>query len=172
MMTTNLRSPRNSAELIAMRKSGNRPELPVLVTLAGSLSWRNVTLSATPGERYDWRLITALDVEVFASTSVPWGDLLHMLADIAAAVPDTLVLTFREGPRVHCGEAHVVPGQDFALFDWFPMAIAPICWPASHVLARRLFDVLGDTIPNPYDDACNLAMQVVAEAHENAKEVA
>ncbi|WP_249181348.1 histidine ammonia-lyase [Burkholderia sp. AU19243] len=166
------RFPRNSAALIAMRKSGNVPELPVLVALAGQLSWANVTLSATPGERYDWRLLTALDVEVFASTDVPWGDLLRTLSDIAAAVPDTLVLTFREGPRVHCGEAHVVPGQDFALFDWFPMAIAPISWPASHVLARRLFDVLGDTIPNPYDDACNLAMQAVAEAYESAKEVA
>lgn len=164
--------PHNSAELIAMRKSGNVPVLPVLVTLTGQLSWANVTLSATPGERYDWRLLTALDVEVFASTDVPWGDLLRTLSDIAAAVPDTLVLTFREGPRVHCGEARVVPGQDFALFDWFPMAIAPICWPGSHVLARRLFDVLDDTIPNLYDDACHLAMQVVAEAHENAKEVA
>ncbi|RQS47480.1 histidine ammonia-lyase [Burkholderia sp. Bp8986] len=172
MMAMNLRFPRNSAELIAMRKSGNVPELPVLVALAGPLSWANVTLSATPSERYDWRPVTALDVEVFASTHVSWGDLLSTLSDIAAAVPDTLVLTFREGPRVHCGEAHVVPGQDFALFDWFPMAIAPICWPASHVLARRLFDVLGDTIPNPYDDACDLAMQVVAEAHENATEVA
>ena len=172
MMAMKPRFPRNSAELIAMRKSGNVPELPVLVTLAGPLSWANVTLSATPGECYDWRLITALNVEVFASTEVPWGDLLRTLSDIAAVVPDTLVLTFREGPRVHCGEAHVVPGQDFVLFDWFPMAIAPICWPASHVLARRLFDVLGDTIPNPYDDACNFAMQVVADVHDNAKEVA
>lgn len=171
-MTMHLRYPPNSAELVAMRKRGNVPELPVLVTLVGPLSWGNVTLSATPGERYDWRPITALDVEVFAATNVPWGDLLRTLSDIAAAVPETLVLTFREGPRVYCGEAHVVPGQDFALFDWFPMAIAPICWPASHVLARRLFDVLGNTLPNPYDDACGLAMQAVAEAHENAKEVA
>ncbi|MBR8043524.1 histidine ammonia-lyase [Burkholderia cenocepacia] len=148
------------------------PELPVLVALAGPLRFDNVTLSAVAGQPYDWRPVAALNVEVFASAGVPWSDLLRTLADIAAAVPDTLVLSFREGPRVHCGEAHVVPGQDFALFDWFPMAIAPICWPASHVLARRLFDVLGDTIPNTYDDACNLAMQVVAEAHENAKEVA
>ncbi|WP_261509142.1 histidine ammonia-lyase [Burkholderia multivorans] len=171
-MAMNLRFLRNSAQLIAMRRSGSVPDLPVLVTLTGPLSWTNLTLSAMAGERYDWRPITALDVEVFASTDVPWGDLLRTLSDIADAVPDTLVLTFREGPRVHCGEARVVPGQDFALFDWFPMAIAPICWPASRVLARRLFDVLGDTIPNPYDDACHLAMQVIAGTHENATEVA
>ncbi|WP_175907933.1 histidine ammonia-lyase [Burkholderia seminalis] len=166
-----LRYPSNAAVLVSMRRAGRVPELPVLVTLAGPLRFDNVTLSASAGQPYDWRPVASLDVEVFASTNVPWGDLLRTLADIAAAVPDTLVLTFREGPRVHCGEAHAVPGQDFALFDWFPMAIAPICWPASHVLARRLFDVLGDALPNPYDAACNLAMQVVAEALENAKEV-
>ncbi len=119
-----LRYPRNSAELIAMRKSGNVSALPVLVTLAGPLPYANVTLSAHAGERYDWNPVRALDIEVFASASVPWDSLLRTLADIAAIVPNTLVLTFREGPRIHCGETRTVPGQDFALFDWFARSVA------------------------------------------------
>ncbi|CAM2187691.1 Histidine ammonia-lyase [Burkholderia cepacia] len=155
-----------------MRRAGRMPELPVLVTLAGQLRFDNVTLSAVAGQPYDWRPVAALDVEVFASARVPWSDLLRTLADIAAAVPDTLVLSFREGPRVHCGERHVVPGEDFALFDWFPMPITPICWPASHTLARRLFDALGDTLPNLYDHASELAVQLAAERNENTTGVA
>ncbi|VWC44354.1 histidine ammonia-lyase [Burkholderia lata] len=164
--------PSNGAVLVSMRRAGRVPELPVLVALAGPLRFDNVTLSARAGQPYDWRPVAALDVEVFASADVPWSDLLRTLADIAGAVPDTLVLTFREGPRVHCGERRAVPGEDFALFDWFPMPIAPMCWPASHTLARRLFDALGDTLPNPYDHACELVVQLAAERNRNAKKVA
>lgn len=156
-----------------MRRAGRVPELPVLATLVGPLRFENVTLSAAAGRLYDWRPIAALDVEVFASADVPWGDLLRTLGDISAAVPDTLVLAFREGPRVHCGERRIVPGEDFALFDWFPIPIpiAPMCWPASDTLARRLFDALCDTLPNPYDRACELIEQLAAERNESAKEV-
>ena len=165
------RYPSNGAALVSMRRAGRVPELPVLVTLAGPLRFDNVTLSASAGQPYDWRPIAALDVEVFASADVPWSDLLRTLADIAAAVPDTLTLSFREGPRVHCGERHAVPGEDFALFDWFPMAIAPIWWPASHTLARRLFDAIGDTLPNPFDQACELVAQLAAENHLDTLEM-
>ncbi|MCA3842527.1 MAG: histidine ammonia-lyase [Burkholderia sp.] len=160
-----LRYPSNGAALVSMRRAGRVPELPVLVALAGPLRFDNVTLSAAAGQPYDWRPVAVLDVEVFASADVPWSDLLRTLADIAAAVPDTLVLAFREGPRVYCGERRAVFGEDFALFDWFPIAIAPICWSASHTLARRLFDALGDTLPNPYDHACELVAQLAAERH-------
>lgn len=167
-----LRYPTNGAALAAMRRAGRVPELPVLVALAGPLRFDNVTLSAVAGQPCDWRPVAALDVEVFASADVPWSDLLRTLGDIAAAVPDTLTLTFREGPRVHCGERRAVPGEDFALFDWFPMPIAPISWPAAATLARRLFDALGDTLPNPYDHACELVVQLAAERNESVKEVA
>ncbi|MCA3825463.1 MAG: histidine ammonia-lyase [Burkholderia sp.] len=167
-----LRYPSNGAALVSMRRAGRVPELPVLVALAGPLRFDNVTLSAAAGQPYDWRPVAVLDVEVFASADVPWSDLLRTLADIAAAVPDTLVLAFREGPRVYCGERRAVFGEDFALFDWFPIAIAPICRSASHTLARRLFDALGDTLPNPYDHACELVAQLAAERHGNTKEVA
>ncbi|VWC29822.1 histidine ammonia-lyase [Burkholderia lata] len=163
--------PSNGAVLVSMRRAGRVPELPVLVALAGPLRFDNVTLSARAGQPYDWRPVAALNVEVFASADVHWSDLLRTLADIAAAVPDTLVLAFREGPRVHCGERRAVHGEDFALFDWFPMPIAPMCWPASHTLARRLFDALGDTLPNPYDHACELVVQLAAERNRNAEEV-
>jgi hypothetical protein len=55
--------------------------------------------------------------------------------------------------------------------DWFPMPIAPICWPASHTLARRLFGALSDTLPNPYDQACELVAQLAAENHLNTLEM-
>lgn len=166
-----LHYPANGAALATMRRAGRVPELPVLVALAGPLRFDNVTLAAIAGQPYDWRPVTVLGVEVFASAGVPWSDLLRTLGDIAAAVPDTLVLAFREGPRVHCGERRTVPGEDFALFDWFPMPIAPMCWPASHTLARRLFDALGDTLPNPYDHACELVVQLAADRNESTKEV-
>jgi hypothetical protein len=155
-----------------MRRSGRVPELPVLVALAGPLGFNNVTLSAVAGQPYDWRPVAALDIEVFASANVPWGDLLRVLADIAAVVPKSLVLTFVEGPRVHCGEMSMVPAQDFALFDWFPLPIASIHWPASRTLVRRLLDALGDSLPNPYDRACELVVQLVAERCDNPMEVA
>lgn len=166
-----LRYPSNAAVLVSMRRAGRMPELPVLVTLAGPLCFDNVTILASAGQPYDWRPVAALDVEVFASADVPWSDLLHTLADIAAAVPDTLVLSFREGPRVHCGERRAVPGEDFALFDWFPMPIATMCWAASRTLARRLFDALGDTLPNPYHQACELVAQLAAENYLNTSEI-
>lgn len=160
-----LRYPRNSAELVAMRRRREVPALPVLVTLAGPLSWSNVTLSAVAGERYDWRPLAALDVEVFASHDVPFRDLLATLADIAAVVPKSLVLAFLEGPRVHCGDWRQI--TDFRLFDWFPMAVGPTHYADATVLARRLFAELGKAIPIPYDEACGLVVQL---AHENAQE--
>jgi len=158
-----LRYPRNSAQLVAMRRRGEAPALPVLVTLAGPLSWSNVTLSAIAGERYDWRPIAALDVEVFASREVPFHDLLATLADIAAVVPRTMVLAFVEGPRVHCGEMHAVPGQDFALFDWFPMAIGPSDYLAASKIEKSLWAEMGRSIPISFDEACDLVVQVVTE---------
>ncbi|KVD81908.1 histidine ammonia-lyase [Burkholderia sp. ABCPW 14] len=167
-----LRFPGNSAELVAMRKGGNVPALPVLVTLAGPLPWSNTTLRATAGERYDWRPIRALDVEVFASRNVAWSDLVHTLADIAAAIPNTLALTFREGPSIDCGQMRVVPGQDFALFDWLPLPLDQAHWHASRVIANRLLNALGRDLPNPYDRACELVLQLADESHANVAEVA
>lgn len=160
-----LRYPRNAAQLIAMRKSGHVPALPVLVTLAGSLSWANVTLLATVGERYDWRPISALDIEVFASASTGFHDLLAMLADVAAAVPKTMVLTFVEGPRIHCGEMRAL--MDFALFDWLPTSLGPGHYAEARKIEKRIWAELGRSIPTPFDEACELVGQVI---HERAKE--
>lgn len=148
-----------------MRKGGNVPALPVLVTLAGALNWSNLTLSATAGERYDWRPLAALDVEVFASADVPFYDLLGTLTGIAAVVPKTMVLTFLEGPRVHCGEMRCL--MDFALFDWFPMAIGPSHYADARKIARRILSEMGKAIPVPFDEALNVVEQVI---HERAQE--
>lgn len=158
------RYPRNAAELVAIRRKRDIPALPVLVSLVGQLSWSNVTLQATAGESYDWRPVAALNVEVFASSSVPFRDLLITLSDIAAVVPETMVLTFLEGPRVHCGESRQI--TDFKLFDWLPMGIGPNCYLEGAMIAKRIFGELGKSIPIPYDQACDLVIKI---AQENAQ---
>lgn len=128
---------------MSMRRAGRVPELPVLVALAGPLRFDNVTLSAAAGQPYDWRPVAALDVEVFASADVPWSDLLRTLADIASVVPDTLVLAFREGPRVYCGERHVVtttPARRISLISsarWLAIRGCTSTWSTTHARAKK-----------------------------------
>lgn len=102
-------------------------------------------------------------------------EILHTLVGIAAVVPRSLVLTFREGPRVHCGESKIVPGQDFALFDWFPMAIGVMesaadgaHYAAARKIEQYLWREIGRSIPIPYDDACGLVTQIASENAEAA----
>lgn len=162
-----LRYPRNAGQLVALRRNREIPALPVLVTLAGPLAWSNLTLSAVAGQRYDWRPVMALDVEVFASADVPFADLLATLADIAAVVPKTMVLTFLEGPRIHCGESRTL--MDFALFDWLPMSIGPSHYAEARKIEKRIWAELGRSIPIPFDEAVNVVGQVI---HERAQEQA
>lgn len=147
--------------LIDLRTRGMAPKLPVLVSLVGKLPYTNLTLLAKSGARYDWHAIAALEIEVVTSTRVPFSALLATLADIARAVPKRMILSFAEGPRVECGEMRVL--QDFALFDWFPMALAPVCWPEASKLAQRLWHALGNELPIPYDEAVPLILQVAQE---------
>lgn len=158
------RQPINSQALVAMRRIGRVPAGPVLVSLIGDLRWTNVTLQASVAERYDWRPIAALDVEVFASASVAFRPLLRTLTDMAAVVPKRMVLTFREGPRVELGEWRCV--TDFRLFDWCPMALGGPSWDDARALARRIFLEIGKTIPNPCDEAFDLVVQAALEAQK------
>lgn len=159
------RYPRNAGVLVDMRKGKSVPELPVLISFVGALpAYTNVTLQADAGEPYDWRLVRGLNLEVFASSQTPFAELLRSLADIAAVVPQSMVLSFVEGPRIHCGEWRQI--TDFRLFDWFPMAIGPSSYLEGAMIARRIFGELGKSIPIPYDEACELFVQV---AQENAK---
>jgi hypothetical protein len=159
------RYPRNAGALIDIRLRGVVPDLPVLVSLVGALpEYTNVVLQAYAGESHDWRPLAGLNVEVFASSAVAFAELLAMLGAIAAVVPETLVLTFIEGPRIHCGEARRI--TDFKLFDWLPMAIGPACYLEGALIARRIFAELGKSIATPYDEACDLVVQI---AQENAR---
>jgi len=153
-----------------MRSAGEVPELPVLISLVGTLDFNNVTLYADAGAKYDWHLIAALEVEVFASASTPFRKLLSLLAAVAAGVPKHMVLTFGEGPRIDCGEMRTV--TDFALFDWFPMVVMPVnVTPAQHIKAwndgkaieRKLWHELGRALPIPYEKASDLALQIAQE---------
>ena len=162
--------PLNARGLIDFRVNGRVPELPVLVSLVGPLEFTNLTLHAEAGAAYDWRAISALEIEVFASLEVPWPKVIRTLSDIAAAVPKRMVLTFAEGACVDCGEMRAV--TDFAVFDWFPMVVTPTrAAPADHIrawtdgqaIARKLWQAQGDTIPVPYDKAMDLVVQIAAE---------
>lgn len=163
--------PRNAESLIAMRSVRKVPDLPVLVSLVGPLEFTNLTLLADAGVEYDWRPISALEVEVFASAATPFRKLLSVLAAIAAAVPKRMVLTFTEGPRIDCGEMRTV--TDFAVFDWFPMVVMPTCAaPARHIRAwndgkaieKKLWHELGRSLPIPYEKAMDLVVQIAQEA--------
>ncbi|CAE6713268.1 hypothetical protein R75461_01160 [Paraburkholderia nemoris] len=162
--------PLNAQSLLELRAHGRIPELPVLVSLIGKLEFTNLTLHAQAGESCDWHCIAALEVELFVSLAVPFPKLLRTLADIAAAVPKRMILTFAEGACVDCGEMRSV--TDFALFDWFPMVVTPRrAKPADHIrawndgemIARKLWKALGDTLPIPYDKAMDLVVQIAAE---------
>lgn len=162
--------PLNAQSLLELRQHGRIPELPVLVSLIGKLDFTNLTLHAEAGEAYDWRAVSALEIEVFVSLAVPFPKLLRTLADLAAAVPKRMVLTFAEGACVDCGEMRTV--TDFALFDWFPMVVSPRrAAPAEHIrawndgqtIARKLWAALGDTLPIPYDKAMDLVVEIAAE---------
>jgi hypothetical protein len=161
--------PLNAQSLIELRANRRVPELPVLVSLVGKLDFTNLTLYAEAGMSYDWRAVAALEVEVFASLAVPFPKLLRTLADLAAAVPKRMILTFAEGACVDCGEMRTV--TDFALFDWFPMVVTPRraapaehirAWNDGQVISDRLWKALGDTLPIPYDRAMDLVVEIAA----------
>ncbi|MBO7806124.1 histidine ammonia-lyase [Burkholderia pseudomallei] len=154
----NHRLPRNGDDLLRMRREGWRPDGLVLVSLiGGALRYDNYALYCNPGTPYDWSTLAALDVELIASTRVPFGAVLHVLAGIAAAVPATLSLGYVEGARVDCGRSRyalesVSPMSGRMHFDWYPLS-AETASPTSTALARRLWRELGRTLPTPYDDA-------------------
>lgn len=164
--------PSNANSLIAMR-TGDKPsvpELPVLISFVGPLEFNNLTLLATAGGKYDWHCIGGLEVEVFVSQQMPFSAVLKQLADIAAGVPKTMVLTFTEGPRVHCGEMRTV--TDFALFDWFPMVVTPEraapdnhirAWTEGKVIEKQLWDEIGRALPIPYEKAMELVVEIARE---------
>jgi hypothetical protein len=157
--------PRNAQSLVDLRMRGLVPELPVLVSLGERLDFSNVTLYADPGVRYGWRMLAGLETEIFTSLSAPFQKLLRTLADIAAAVPARMILTFTEGARVDCGEMRTICHEagDFSLFDWFPMAIGPSGYADGTKVARRLWAALGHEIPIPFDDAMDLVVELAAE---------
>ena len=157
--------PLNAQSLIDLRLRGLVPELPVLVSLVGRLEFTNVTLYADAGVSIGWRMLAGLEVEVFTSIAVPFPKLLRTLADIAAVVPARMILCFTEGARVDCGQMRTVAHEagDFALFDWFPMAIGPTGYADGTKVARKLWAALGHELPIPFDEAMDLVVQIAAE---------
>lgn len=149
-----------------MRIARQVPELPVLISFVGPIGFDNVTLIGDPESQQDWHVVAGLDVEVFVSKAMSFASIVRALCLIASAVPKRIVLTFREGPRVECGEMRTVAHEDgdFALFDWFPIAIGPMAYPAGQVVARQLLAAIADgEIPTPFDRAMDLVVAAAAE---------
>jgi hypothetical protein len=157
---------RNASGLAELRMGGFKPDLPVLVSYVGDLLHTNTILHAKAGDRYDWRCLAGLDVEVMVNRSVPFPSVLEALADIAACVPAHMVLTYTEGPRIECGEWRRI--DDFALFDWLPIVLGPTSYGEASLIRRKLWDALGDAIPAPYEQALPLFLQTKKEANDGA----
>jgi hypothetical protein len=150
--------PRNSEALLNLRKNGVKPELPVLISLIGPLDFNNVTLQADANREYDWTLIAGLEVDLMVAQSVPFNRVLATLAALADAVPRQMVVSYREGAQVDCGQWRIAGEQTY--FDWFPMAVSPRrAKPANHVraylqgqkLERALWAEMGKRLPIPWD---------------------
>lgn len=158
--------PKNAETLIALRTKRGVPELPVLVSLVGKLDFENLTLIASPAERYDWQCLADLHVEVFVSERISFDRVVRVLAEIASAVPAKLVVQFVDGPRIDCGDSRVVRhvDGDFALFDWFPIVVQPMASIAGATVVRKLYAAISDgTIPTPFEEAMSLVMQIAGE---------
>jgi hypothetical protein len=170
-----MNQPRNASSLIAMRMSGDVPELPILASFVGPLNrFNNLALIAgKPADDYDWRALRGLEVEVIATQQVPFAHLVRHLAAIAAVVPKRMVLTFVEGPCIECGESRTVCDEhgDFMLFDWFPIAIAiiPTGYVGAQIVTRKLWAAIarGD-IPTPFDRAMDLVVEIAKEKQQCA----
>jgi len=168
------RLPRNGDDLLRMRQEGWRPHGLVLVSLIGSLRYDNYALYADPGAAYDWSMLAALDVELVASTRVPFRAVLRALADIAGATPATLSLAYIEGARVDCGRSRyalesIIPMSGRMYFDWYPLS-AEIVSPESAALARRLWQELGRTLPVPYDVALKRLQPMLEKELQRAQD--
>jgi hypothetical protein len=167
--------PRNAETLLNMRKNRVKPELPVLVSLIGPLDFNNVTLTADANSDYDWTLIAGLDVDLMTAQSVPFGRVLATLSALADAVPRQMVLSFREGAQVDCGQWRIAGEQTY--FDWFPMAVSPRrAKPVNHVKAylqgqkveKALWDEMGKRLPIPWDLEMDAIVKKITEERQCA----
>jgi len=157
----NRHAPRNGENLLRMRRNGLRPDGLTLVSLVGSLDYDNYTLYSDPGTDCDWSMLAGLEIELVASTAVPFPDVLRALANVAASVPTTLSLFYLEGARVDCGRSRFIlesfnPKVGRMQFDWWPLQVndpAKILSPDSTRLAQRLWRELGSALPMPCDAA-------------------
>lgn len=162
--------PKNAEALLSMRKSGVKPELPVLISLIGPLDFNNLVLRADANLEYDWTLIAGLDVDLMVDSSVAFGRVVATLAALAAAVPRQMVLSYREGAQVDCGQWRLAGEQTY--FDWFPIALSPRrASPTVHVrsylegkkLERALWAEMGKGLPLAWDLEMDRVVKKITE---------
>ncbi|WP_429497286.1 hypothetical protein ACQUFY_12040 [Robbsia andropogonis] len=158
-----MRPPRNGDVLLAARRRGEKPSGAVIVSLVGQLPDRNFTLyvDATSPERFDWKSILGLDIEIVTNLRYPFSNLLGMLADMTEAVPASMLLRYTEGPQIALGKAHWLPeamdGKFYRLFDWWPFALTP--GRAALKVEKALWRHVGTALPDYYLPTMGLCIE-------------
>lgn len=61
--------------IIQVRQRGYKPSDAVMVSLVGPRGFHNPTVLPVPGQHYDWRWATGLDIVLCVSRKVPWREL-------------------------------------------------------------------------------------------------
>jgi hypothetical protein len=115
-------------KLLEARQSGMVPDDAVLVTLGDrGVSGALVVNEDMPAERLDWRMLVNLDVHVIAGKTWPLGNLLDLVARIAAARPKSLYIRFDHdglhdvevGTGSHFAAVQDIPAEH--TFSWVPI---------------------------------------------------
>lgn len=88
--------PYGAAEILALRKSGQRPADMVLVSLVGPLHEINPVVIARSEKPYDWRFLTGLEVLIVAAMSMPAEQVNRVSAALLETRPDFLGLWFAD----------------------------------------------------------------------------
>jgi hypothetical protein len=155
------------------KERGSAPEPPQGTQEAGTagagLADRPARLQADANLDYDWTLIAGLEVDLMADRSVSFGRVLDTLAALADAVPRQMVLSYRGGAQVDCGQWRIAGAQTY--FDWFPIALSPRrAKPTVHVhhylegkkLEHALWAEMGKRLPIPWDLEMDRIAQKIA----------
>lgn len=93
----------NARNLLETRRQGMQPEGQVNVAMSGG-EFSGTALYVRPEmptDRMDWRMLVNLKVCIWASAEVSLSRLVDTVSRVASVRPDTLVLHFDDGQKVH-----------------------------------------------------------------------
>lgn len=123
----------NARQLLELRKSGQTPDKPVVVTFFEGFYPGQETLFLSdemPAQRMDWRMLVNLSVWVIVDKTIALETMLETVFRIALARPKELILRFEQGDKVHdieVGYGHHLPSvagiPAVHEFQWAPINV-------------------------------------------------